>query len=254
MVHVADAAKQYDTVIIHTVDSDVVVLAVFVFAQLMPSLTVLWVAFGTSKNYRLIPAHKVYAANCCLKSLALPMFHAFMGCDSVSSFPGRGKKSAWEICSVFPKVTDTFSALMGQPQQSDIDAAMATLDRFVVLLYDKTSSKSHVNEARVDLFAQKGRDVHHIPPTQGSLLQHTRRAVYQSLSSMVQLPQLKGWGWIGAAGGTWEVMWSCLPEASKVCRELVCCKGCQTHCKCRKAALTCTALCKCAGSCTASTL
>ena len=79
---------------------------------------------------------------------------------------------------MFPEVTDTFSALMGQPQQSDVDTAMAILERFVVLLYNKTSSKSHVNEARVDLFARKGRDVHHIPPTQGSLLQHTRRAVY----------------------------------------------------------------------------
>ena len=264
MVHVADAAKQYNTVTIRTVDSDVVVLAVFVFAQLMPSLTALWVAFGTGKNYRLIPAHKIYASIGYLKSLALPMFHAFTGCDTVSSFSGRGKKSAWEIWNVFPEVTDTFSALMGQPQQSDVDAAMTTLERFVVLLYDKTSSKSHVNEARVDLFAQKGRDVHHIPPTQGSLLQHTRRAVYQagycwsqSLSPMAQLPQPEGWGWIGAAGGTWEVMWSSLPEASKVCRELVrcgCTKGCQTNCKCKKAALTCTALCKCAGSCTASTL
>ena len=35
MLHVADAAKQYNTVIVRTVDSDVVVLAVYVFAQLM---------------------------------------------------------------------------------------------------------------------------------------------------------------------------------------------------------------------------
>ncbi len=260
MVHVADAAKQYNTVIIRTVDSDVVVLAVFVFAQLVPSLTALWVAFGTGKNYRLIPAHRIYAAIGNMKSQALPMFHAFTGCDTVSSFSGRGKKTAWEIWNVFPDVTDTFAALMEQPEQSDVDAALTTLERFVVLLYDKTSFKSHVNEARVDLFARKGRDVNHISPTQGSLLQHTRRAVYQagycwsqSLIPMVQLPQPEEWGWKVAAGGTWDVMWSNLPEASKVCRELLrcgCTKGCHTNCKCKKAALACTALCKCAGSCT----
>ncbi len=155
---------------------------------------------------------------------------------------------------------DTFAALMEQPEQSDVDAALTTLERFVVLLYDKTSSKSHVNEARVDLFARKGRDVNHIPPTQGSLLQHTRRAVHQagycwsqSLIPMVQLPQPEEWGWKVAAGGIWDVIWSNLPEASKVCRKLLrcgCTKGCHTNCKCKKAALACTALCKCAGSCT----
>ena len=154
MVHVADAAKQYNTVIIRTVDSDVVVLAVFVFAQLVPSLTALWVAFGMGKNYRLIPAHRIYAAIGNMKSQALPMFHAFTGCDTVSSFSGRGKKTAWEIWNVFSDVTDTFAALMEEPEQSDVNAALTTLERFVVLLYDKTSSKSHVNEARVDLFAR----------------------------------------------------------------------------------------------------
>ena len=41
MLHVADAAKQYNTITIHTVDSDVVVLAVYMFAKLTPSLTAL---------------------------------------------------------------------------------------------------------------------------------------------------------------------------------------------------------------------
>ena len=63
MLHVADAAKQYNTVIVRTVDSDVVVLAVYVFAQLMTSLNALWVAFGTGKNFRLIPAHEIHGAS-----------------------------------------------------------------------------------------------------------------------------------------------------------------------------------------------
>ena len=90
MLHVADAAKEYNTVIVRTVDSDVVVLAVYVFAQLMTSLNALWVAFGTGKNFRLIPAHEIYTAIGCTKSLALPMFHAFTGCDTVSSFSKDG--------------------------------------------------------------------------------------------------------------------------------------------------------------------
>ena len=47
MLHVADAARQYNTVLIRTVDRDVVVLAVCITAQLTSSLSTLWVAYGT---------------------------------------------------------------------------------------------------------------------------------------------------------------------------------------------------------------
>ena len=114
MLRVADAAKQYNTVIIRTVDSDVVVLAVYMFAKLTPSVTALWVAFGTGKNYRLIPAHRICTAIGHIKCLALPMSHAFTDCDTVSSFSGRGKKTAWETWNVFPEDTDKFIALMEQ--------------------------------------------------------------------------------------------------------------------------------------------
>ena len=53
MVHVAHAANTY-TILIRTVDSEVVVLAVYAFAQLTSSLNELWVAFGTGKHYRLL--------------------------------------------------------------------------------------------------------------------------------------------------------------------------------------------------------
>lgn len=164
------------------------------------------------------------------------MFHAFTGCDTVSSFASRGMKIAWETWSMLPEVTDTFPLWMQQPQLSDVDSAMATLERFTVLMYDKTSCLGHVNEVRVDLFARKGRDVLHIPPTQGCLLEHVKRAAYQagycwsrSLLPLADLPQPEKWGWTRSSGESWEVLWSKLPEASKVCRELIhcgCTKGC----------------------------
>ncbi len=52
---------------------------------------------------------------------------------------------------------------------------MPTLERFVILMHDKTNSLSHVKEARVDLFAQRI-----IPPTLGSLTEHVKREVYQA--------------------------------------------------------------------------
>ena len=47
MVHVADAAKEFNTITIRSVDSDVVVLAIYAYAQLA---TALWMGFGTGKT------------------------------------------------------------------------------------------------------------------------------------------------------------------------------------------------------------
>lgn len=32
-----------------------------------------------------------------MRSLALPLFHAITGCDTVSWFYGRGKQAAWNV-------------------------------------------------------------------------------------------------------------------------------------------------------------
>ena len=42
---------------------------------------ILWIAFGTGKNFRYIPVHDIAKAIGPRKSQALPMFHAHTGCD-----------------------------------------------------------------------------------------------------------------------------------------------------------------------------
>ena len=63
---------------------------------------------------------------------------------------------------------------------SQVDDAINTLEKFTVLIYDKTSTKSLVDDSRMELFAHKGRYVSNIPPTKGALVQHVRRDVYQA--------------------------------------------------------------------------
>ena len=116
MVHVAHAANTYNNILIRTVASDVVVLAVYAFAQLTSSPNERWVAFGTGKHYRLIPAHKTCAAIGLDKCLALPMFHAFTGCDTDSCFSGRGKRTAWDTWNMYPETTGQIASLMKKPQ------------------------------------------------------------------------------------------------------------------------------------------
>ena len=103
--------------------------------------------------------------------------------------------------------------------------------------YDKTSCRSLVNDVRVDLFARKGRDVLHIPPTQGCLIEHvceegsiSGRILLEPVTNTSGCPSAtRRMGLDETAEGTWEIFWSKLPEASKVCRELLCC-GCTKGC------------------------
>ena len=107
------------------------------------------------------------------------MFHAFTGCDTVSCFAGRGKKTAFTVWKSYPAVTDAFLQLATTPTPLVSEACMIYLERFVILLYDRTSNKANVNEARKQLFVQKGGAYDVIPPTRAALLQHTKRAAYK---------------------------------------------------------------------------
>ena len=58
-----------------------------------------WVAFATGTYYHLNAIYENLGRE---KPLALPVFHGFTGCDTTSTFFGRGKKSAWEASITFP--------------------------------------------------------------------------------------------------------------------------------------------------------
>ena len=132
------------------------------------------------------------------------------------------------------------------------------LERFVVLMYDRTSSKTSVNDARKQLFAQKGRALDAIPPTGAALVEHVKRTAYQAghcwgqvLVSSPVLPSPQEWGWT-MDDGIWKPVWTTIPDVTKSCQELLkrgCKKGCQGRYSCTKAGLRCTALCTCTDDC-----
>ena len=109
---------------------------------------------------------------------------------------------------------------------------MNHLQRFVLLLYDRTSECTRVDLCRKLLFA-KGRQIDRIPPTEAALKEHIKRAVYQagycwgqSLALHQHLPSPGEWGWEKRSDNHWTPFWTSLPEAEKVCKELIKC-GCK---------------------------
>ena len=76
ILHLAYAAMSgYDPIMIRTVDTDVVVLAITYYHAL--SASEIWVAFGTGKHFRCIGAHCVANALSPEKASILSLFHAF---------------------------------------------------------------------------------------------------------------------------------------------------------------------------------
>jgi hypothetical protein len=57
---------------------------------------------------------------------------------------------------------------VGVFSQAISEECIGHLERFVVLMYDKTSEKTKVDDARKQLFSQKGRSLDSIPPTRVS--------------------------------------------------------------------------------------
>lgn len=139
------------------------------------------------------------------------------------------------------------------PRREDDD--ILKLERFVVLLYDRSSELSSVNEARLDLFARKQRAYDSIPPSRGALVEHVKRAAYQAghvwhqaLVNQPQLPSSSEWGWRWSSEGYWKVHWTSLEPIAKCCQELTSCGckvECQGRCKCYSFGLDCSPLCNC---------
>ena len=57
-------------------------------------------------------------------------------------------------------------ALSNVPAVDIVDEEMPILERYVTILYDRTSICTKVNDVRRNLFTRKGRDIETVPPPQ----------------------------------------------------------------------------------------
>ncbi|CAH1160137.1 unnamed protein product [Phaedon cochleariae] len=252
MLHAHAAIQQgCSRILIRTVDSDVMVLGIALAAQYINANIKLWIELGTGKNIRVISAHGVASAMGLERASALPAFHALSGCDTVSAFATRGKKSAWKAWEKCPEMTHALIAISRPCKDIDSDI-FDILQQFVVIMYDHTCSETDVNAARRYLFTQKHRTLDGIPPTKDALMLHVKRAAYQAGHVWGQanvkkpvLPSPGAWGWTRDDIG-WEPTWTTIPEALKSCIEIMACachqQKCSGHCKCVKYHVQCTSL------------
>ena len=170
VVHLVDAVRvRHTNFLVRTVDTDVIVIIIgkfFYLSSLNPSLNI-WVAFGKGKHFSYLHINSICTVLGKDKSLSLPVFHSFIGCDTTSGFFGKGKKIAWEAWKCNPQLTTAFADIAMHPfQPLDEDSVVFyLLERFVAIMYNKTSNLEHVDQARLELFCQRNRGMENLPPT-----------------------------------------------------------------------------------------
>ena len=257
VIHVTHSLQNGAKVVqVRTVDTDVIVIMTGIFyklSSLYPSADI-WIAFGMGKNFRFVHVNEICDCLGRRKSKALPFFHAFSGCDTTSAFFSKGKKSIWQAWQAHPDAIEAMEHLADHPfQKLDMDSdCFRILERLVVVMYDRTSHTGCINEARRLLFCQMNRSMEKLPPTKNCFLQHLRRVIYQasiwtqSMRAQLDLPSPQDFAW-RKTHDSWEPVWMTVPEVSIACRELVkcSCKDACSVCKCAKANLECSPLCKC---------
>ena len=121
----------------------------------------LWIAFGTGTSLRYIAVHAIASLVGPEKPRSLPVFHAFTGCDTVSCFSGKGKKTAWITWMACEEATSAFLEFSNNPEDVS-EECLRKLERFVVLLYDRTSARMtrqassclHRRESLLNLYPQ----------------------------------------------------------------------------------------------------
>ena len=163
----------------------------------------------------------------------------------------KGKRSAWQTWDVFHEASDVFIKLSIHPPLVEEDDTKK-LEKFVILMYDRSSSTETVDDARLDLFARKQRSYEAIPPTHAALVQHTRRAAYQTACILSRTLECNigeespgEWGWT-QDGDCWNVLWSTLPPVAQSCQQFTRCQcktKCHGRCKCFMLNMPCTAMC-----------
>ena len=156
-------------------DTDVLVIAVSTFSQLQElGRQEMWLAFGQGRNLKWTLVHELVLTLAPEKIRGMLFFHSFTGCDIVSSFRGKGKKTTWQTWDVCPEASEVFCKLSCYPTAVE-NSDTKLLGKFIVMMYDRSSSAEAVDDARLELFARKQRSYEAIPPTRAALVQHIKQ-------------------------------------------------------------------------------
>ena len=182
LLHAIKASKKLrptttSRLIVHSPDTDVLVLLVHYFSR-MSAFDECWMETGTiTKTLDLrwfIPVRVIVVSLGPPLCESLPSIHALIGCDTVSSFFGIGKKITFNTARTIGHTE--LPCLQALEDYESVDVSR----QFVVALYDpKKKMKgfhNSLNELRFCLAANISVPIAKLPPCEASIKQHIWRA------------------------------------------------------------------------------
>ena len=277
LLHIRDLLdlRSKTTILVRTLDSDVVVLLTAFFLQFSQYNVdvVLSVEFGTGAARKIYSINSVYNHLGEGESLGIMFFHAFTGCDSTSFIFRKGKQSifdAWMKSSYRDELTMIFQFLSWRPDVSRIKLYFPVICKFIKNLYGCKSTNESLDAFKLRLFKNSSKtNMRELPPTSRSLFLHVLRSCYQAgwiWSNTINQepnPPLNEFGWIESENGL-KIQWidednfeETTPMLLNLAIKTCSCQFQETsdlskkciNCSCFKAGVKCLNQCKCSRSC-----
>ena len=169
--HAKNVAQSNSKILIKTVDSDVVIIAISVYHHIT-NLRELWVALGKGKDLKYIAVHRIASNLGVMSASVLSFFHSLSDCDTTSSIFGKSPKTFYDAWKLFPEITKVFVKLTSVPEKREIhEEDIALLEQYFVVMYSATCNATDVNTCTRILFSNEA-SVENIPPTSAALRQH----------------------------------------------------------------------------------
>ena len=194
---------------------------------------------------------------------ALPCFYALTGCDTVSSFNGKGKCTffdSWMKSQMKDKITETFIKLSYLPESLEIEdiQAVESLVKSVYYGNSKHIQDRSLNELRRDQFIQSSsNDIRKIAPSSDALQMQLLRAIHNAGFEWVEClhnvakpnPTIRGYT---LEDDVYVPQWLASPSIFNLETFVNVCK-CKTakctSCKCARLKLPCLPMCHCSRRC-----
>jgi hypothetical protein len=237
---------------VHTGDTDVVVILLSNFHRIkdINPAAEIWISFKAGKTTTMLSLNSIAASLGTITCKAMALFHALTGSDSTSSFKFKGKRYCCNVINKVPSLMEEFATVVDNPFHTSV-RLKEVASNFVCFLYSSELGYD-IDHVRLQLFSQKTRDVERIPPTRDAFDLHLKRSVFQASiwstahMSMMPVHNPIDHGWKEEDGKLIPI-WTSLPLARDVFNlDVKCaCKSTCSLCKCTKANLKCTRLCKC---------
>lgn len=192
VLHAVHASSQFNTVVVSSRDTDVLVLLVSHFTRVQCEH--LWMLSGTTNKRRYIPIDAVFNNLPRDSATTLLPFHALTGCDTTSYFANHTKMSSWKVFKEHHQLLINLG--IGELTEETIRSS----EKFVCRIYDVHKTDS-VDAARHILFAKSGKP-ETMSPTSDALRFHLMRVftIKQWYGEMLTVPNLSflhPWTWDG---------------------------------------------------------